>query len=270
MAVLIDPPRWPAHGRLWSHLASDTSLDELHGFAGLAGIPRQAFEGDHYDVPGERYRQAVAAGAVEVEGRELLRRLVAAGLRVPKRRGEKVVTSHRASGTGPLGQNAVDLVASPLGAPDTGVVDAWVLVTGAARGPGPGVGVLLVRGPDGWDLPGGLRVKGRPVELTVREALDSAGVHVGGGRLEPAGYLRNRLLVPPGGGAPSPWTYRALFRLSLNGAAAGPTLPVSGEARWWTAEGAADLLEGRPLGPLVRHLVGVRGTGPAHARQDAP
>jgi Protein of unknown function (DUF4031) len=23
VAVLIDPPGWPAHGRLWSHLASD-------------------------------------------------------------------------------------------------------------------------------------------------------------------------------------------------------------------------------------------------------
>ena len=30
MAILIDPPRWPAHGRLWSHLISDASLDELH------------------------------------------------------------------------------------------------------------------------------------------------------------------------------------------------------------------------------------------------
>ena len=85
MALLIDPPRWPAHGRLWSHLVSDTSLDELHGFALAAGIPPRAFDRDHYDVPESSYHQLVAAGANEVEAKELLRRLVASGLRVPAR-----------------------------------------------------------------------------------------------------------------------------------------------------------------------------------------
>ena len=33
VTVLIDPPRWPAHGRVWSHLVSDESYDELHAFA---------------------------------------------------------------------------------------------------------------------------------------------------------------------------------------------------------------------------------------------
>ncbi len=33
MAVLLDPARWPAHGTLWSHLVSDTSLAELHRLA---------------------------------------------------------------------------------------------------------------------------------------------------------------------------------------------------------------------------------------------
>ena len=85
MALLIDPPRWPAHGRLWSHLVSDTSLEELHTFALAAGIPPRAFDRDHYDVPESSYRQLVAAGACEVEAKELLRRLVASGLRVPGR-----------------------------------------------------------------------------------------------------------------------------------------------------------------------------------------
>ena len=31
--ILIDPPNAAGHGRLWSHLASDTSLAELHAFA---------------------------------------------------------------------------------------------------------------------------------------------------------------------------------------------------------------------------------------------
>jgi hypothetical protein len=51
--LLIDQPRWPAHGRLWSHLISDSSLAELHAFADLLGLPPRSFEGDHYDVPAE-------------------------------------------------------------------------------------------------------------------------------------------------------------------------------------------------------------------------
>jgi hypothetical protein len=93
VAVLIDPPGWPAHGRLWSHLASDASLEELHAFARGAGVPARSFEGDHYDVPEERYPAMVAAGAVPVPGRELVRRLQRSGLRRPKRRGERVLAS---------------------------------------------------------------------------------------------------------------------------------------------------------------------------------
>lgn len=85
MAVLIDPPRWPAHGRLWAHLVSDTSYAELHAFAAAAGIPERGFDHDHYDVPQEKYDDLVAAGALPVDSRELLRRIVAAGLRRPKR-----------------------------------------------------------------------------------------------------------------------------------------------------------------------------------------
>lgn len=86
MAVLIDTPVWPWRGRLWSHLVSDVSYDELHAFvAAELGIPRRAFQGDHYDVPEELYAVAVAAGAQPVECRELLSRLLAAGLRRRKR-----------------------------------------------------------------------------------------------------------------------------------------------------------------------------------------
>ena len=85
MTVLIDPPRWPAHGRLWSHLVSDASFTELHAFAAENAIPERGFDHDHYDVPDERYRALIAAGAVPVDSRELLRRIGAAGLRRPKR-----------------------------------------------------------------------------------------------------------------------------------------------------------------------------------------
>jgi hypothetical protein len=85
MTVLIDHPRWPAHGREWAHLVSDESYDELQRFADAAGIPRRGFDHDHYDVPADRYDDLVAAGAVPVDSRELVRRLTAAGLRRPKR-----------------------------------------------------------------------------------------------------------------------------------------------------------------------------------------
>ncbi|WP_446664166.1 DUF4031 domain-containing protein [Flexivirga sp. B27] len=85
MTVLIDPPMWPAHDRLWSHLVSDQSYDELHAFATTLGIPRRLFDHDHYDIPQERYAEVVAAGATEVSGTMLIRRLIASGLRVRER-----------------------------------------------------------------------------------------------------------------------------------------------------------------------------------------
>ena len=67
MAIWIDPPSWPAHGRLWSHLISDTSYDELRAFAARAGIPARGYDGDHFDIPGESYDALVAAGAQPIE-----------------------------------------------------------------------------------------------------------------------------------------------------------------------------------------------------------
>ncbi len=79
--ILIDPPNSPGHGRLWSHLASDASYDELHAFAAALGIPPRGFDRDHYDVPAEHYGLVVAAGATPVSSRELVRLLVVTGLR---------------------------------------------------------------------------------------------------------------------------------------------------------------------------------------------
>ncbi|WP_296665530.1 DUF4031 domain-containing protein [Demequina sp.] len=80
--ILIDPPLWPNHGRIWGHLVSDSSLEELHAFAARAGIPERAFDRDHYDYPEERRAFLVELGAREVSTRELIRRLRASGLRV--------------------------------------------------------------------------------------------------------------------------------------------------------------------------------------------
>lgn len=82
MAVLIDPPRWPTHGTRFSHLVSDASLEELLEFADARQVPIRAFDHDHYDVPERRHDELVAAGAVPVGPSELVRRLVASGLRV--------------------------------------------------------------------------------------------------------------------------------------------------------------------------------------------
>ena len=91
MSIYIDPPTWPAHGTVFSHLISDASLAELHGFAAAAGISERAFDRDHYDVPAHRYEELVQAGAVELSGAELTRKLIASGLRIPlKERPEKI------------------------------------------------------------------------------------------------------------------------------------------------------------------------------------
>jgi hypothetical protein len=85
MTVLIDQAIWPAHDTLWAHIVSDTSLDELHSFASSAGIPRRAFDHDHYDVPAARWQELVDLGAEPVGVKEFVRRLQASGLRVAQR-----------------------------------------------------------------------------------------------------------------------------------------------------------------------------------------
>ena len=116
MTLLIDPPNSPGHGRMWSHLASDTSFEELHRFAEALGIPRRGFDRDHYDIPADRYAQVVAAGAQPVASRELVARLHRAGLRRrkadvlgprgpgrPLRRARRLVPGDRVAVVAPAG-----------------------------------------------------------------------------------------------------------------------------------------------------------------------
>ena len=59
VTVYIDPPTWPGHGRLWSHLISDTSYAELHEFAaGDRAAPAGLRPG-----PLRRHGRAVRRGA---------------------------------------------------------------------------------------------------------------------------------------------------------------------------------------------------------------
>lgn len=87
--IFIDPPLWPgrygrARGRIFSHLVSDTSFEELHAFAVRLQVPVRAFERDHYDIPSELYDEAVRLGATPVGCQELVRVLTDSGLRRPK------------------------------------------------------------------------------------------------------------------------------------------------------------------------------------------
>ncbi|OYO21631.1 hypothetical protein CGZ93_10035 [Enemella dayhoffiae] len=84
MTVLIDPPSWPAHGTVFAHLVSDSSLAELHALAEAAGLPPRAFDRDHYDVPQRLYAACLAAGAVAAPTRDLVAALRASGLRRTK------------------------------------------------------------------------------------------------------------------------------------------------------------------------------------------
>lgn len=135
MTLLIDPPNSPGHGRMWSHLASDTSFDELHRFAEGLGIPRRGFDRDHYDIPADRYEQVVAAGALPVTSRELISRLRAAGLRRrkaevlrPRRPGQSLVRAARlvagdtVAVVAPSGPVPVDRLEAGLA-----VLDSWGL-----------------------------------------------------------------------------------------------------------------------------------------------
>lgn len=82
MTVYVDPPLWPRHGRVWGHLVSDTSLDELHACARAMGIPARGFDMDHYDVPEDLYEALLEYGVVLTDSRTLVRVLRASGLRV--------------------------------------------------------------------------------------------------------------------------------------------------------------------------------------------
>lgn len=187
MTLWIDPPRWPAHGRLWSHLISDASLEELHEFAAAQGIPRRGFEGDHYDVPQERYAAIVAAGAREASGPDLLRHLQASGLRLRKRKGEKGIA--RIHGVVfPDGSRAdVDLVRSSHEPPDHSVFAANVYVCDAEGS------WLVVWSPrrQEWSAPGGWREQGEsPIETAVRETLEETEIRLRPDDLSMVAYER--------------------------------------------------------------------------------
>jgi hypothetical protein len=62
---------WGLPGTLWCHMASDTSLEELHAMAEKIGMRRSWFQDSpghpHYDLTPHRRAAALAAGATEAD-----------------------------------------------------------------------------------------------------------------------------------------------------------------------------------------------------------
>lgn len=99
MSVYVDNANIPAkvgrHDSTWCHLITDNpDLEELHRFAESIGLRRAYFQDKrygpkdpgrpHYDVTASKRRAAVAAGAVEIDIRDVKavndRRRAAAGV----------------------------------------------------------------------------------------------------------------------------------------------------------------------------------------------
>jgi hypothetical protein len=83
MTVYVDDAVNPWRGERWAHLLADT-LDELHAFATLLGMPRRAFQdrtsGAHYDVTAAMRERAIALGAMPISrhhDRALVRAVIA-------------------------------------------------------------------------------------------------------------------------------------------------------------------------------------------------
>lgn len=154
----------PWRGRLWAHLVSDESLDELHSAARDLGLRWLSFGRDHYDVPDTLWPAACEI-ADHVDSRIIVRSLRSSGLRVG---GGKPQKAWR-----PIGSLPPDLDAGPVGAwlRDVRPVFERASVDVLAR-PGELVVLHLLDArytPDLGELAGGPQIGGTRVIHTVAE-----------------------------------------------------------------------------------------------------
>ncbi len=244
--ILVDPPSWTFAERVWSHLASDTSYAELHAFAERVGLHPYSYDGDHYDVPSERYGEVVAAGATPVTARTILDRLRAAGLRYPKRRGDRPVPA--AGGLSWLHvPHRLDLLCSRRPPPEASTVAAATFVIDDADR------ILLVpherRG--GWEPPGGWREPGEsPAEGAAREVQEETGLRLRLDALLPVGYERVVFTgEPPPGRWRRPYSHIALFAAQVDAVE-----DVDAGAQWVARAVFGTRCQVAPWWPLVGRL----------------
>lgn len=246
--ILVDPPVWSARGRVWSHLASDVSYDELHAFAVRVGLHPYTYDGDHYDVPSDRYGEVVAAGAVPVPTRDLLGRVRAAGLRFHKRRGERPLAAVPDGVPGLSSPHRWDLVLSDREPPHETTVAAAVVVTdGRGR-------LLLVRDDDGpWDRPGDSCVDDESPRAAAAGSLwERARLDLPVTDLVACGYERTVVFSegdPRRAG--SEVDHVAVYRAVVS---SPPLDGVGASAGWFDAPSASARCGGSPWWPLVERL----------------
>jgi 8-oxo-dGTP pyrophosphatase MutT (NUDIX family) len=253
MSIWIDQPLWPRHGTLFAHLISDESLAELHDFATRVGLHPGSFEGDHYDVPVEQYADVLAAGATPVTGRELVRRLVASGLRLRKRKGDHPVARLTGVVFADGSRADVDLVASSRPIDRETVFAAMVFLRDRDGR------FALVHSPrrDAWGSPGGWLEPGETALLAaIREVHEETGVDVSQRQLRPCAYERFEVT----GEVPGRWlpgrSCLQVFRADVSGAAPTllPALEDVDEARWVDEAELERLCGTQFWWPLVTHL----------------
>ena len=79
MGVYVDP-LVSYSGRLWSHMATDGDLSELHEMAARIGLKRCWFQNKrgrnrpHYDVTQAKRDRAIRSGSIPVDHAELFQR----------------------------------------------------------------------------------------------------------------------------------------------------------------------------------------------------
>lgn len=241
MTTWIDVPIWARHGTTFAHLVSDTSLEELHTVAARAGLHPRSFEGDHYDVAAQRYAAVVAAGATPTTGADLVRRLLASGLRLRKRRGDVPVARVNDVPAPGGGLMDVDLVAAGT-ALDRGHVVAVAVVVDDGHG---SLALVHTPGRSAWGPPGG-GVEGgeQPVDAAVRELTEETGLVVSPTLLRPVGWERFTVR-PDDRGRDGRWgagaSYLQLYAVTLSSLPLAPVAPDVDAAVWV----GRDVLEAR-------------------------
>ena len=73
--IYVDQPKmYPGKRKLYCHMISSVSLEELHDFAATIGVKPHFFHrGDHYDLREHEYVKALVYGAALVSTRDIVR-----------------------------------------------------------------------------------------------------------------------------------------------------------------------------------------------------